>query len=127
MYSDTDSIFVRSPVESTALSSLRESEVLAAQKGDVQAVEKLEQWNVAKQNMIDFGLEIAERYSKDSAVLEFEKGLSVFLAMAQKSAMWGKWFGPAKKCSSEGMNTENRFVQLSYFDHETNVQPCFGR
>ena len=106
VYSDTDSIFVRSPVESTAPSSLRESEVLAAQKGDVLAVEKLEQWNVAKQNMIDFGLEIAERYSKDSAVLEFEKGLSVFFSHGAKKRYVGQVVWPSEEMLIRGYETQ---------------------
>ena len=80
VYSDTDSIFVRSPVGENAISVLKEDSTEA----------EIENWNNAKQAMITFGLDIAQRFSKDSAVLEFEKGLSVFFSHGAKKRYVGQ-------------------------------------
>ena len=69
---------MRSLVPEGSPSTIRPDEQEAADAGEKTALAKVEAWHIAKQSMIDFGLEIAERYSKDSAVLEYEKGLSVF-------------------------------------------------
>ena len=57
MYSDTDSIFVKTPVE---------------------GVEN------PYDTMIEFGHSTAERFSDASAELEFETGLSVFFSLGSK-------------------------------------------
>lgn len=106
VYSDTDSIFVRSPVDGSAPSSLREEEIIAAQNGENEAVDKMKQWNIAKQSMIDFGLEIAERYSRDSAVLEFEKGLSVFFSHGAKKRYVGQVVWPSEEMLIRGYETQ---------------------
>lgn len=106
VYSDTDSIFVRSPVDGSAPSSLREEELIAAQNGENEAVDKMKQWNIAKQSMIDFGLEIAERYSRDSAVLEFEKGLSVFFSHGAKKRYVGQVVWPSEEMLIRGYETQ---------------------
>jgi DNA polymerase I len=106
VYSDTDSIFVRSPVDESAPSSLREEEITAAQNGEKAAVAKMKEWNIAKQSMIDFGLEIAERYSRDSAVLEFEKGLSVFFSHGAKKRYVGQVVWPSEEMLIRGYETQ---------------------
>jgi DNA polymerase I len=106
VYSDTDSIFVRSPVDESAPSSLREEEITAAQNGEKAAVAKMKEWNIAKQSMIDFGLEIAERYSRDSAVLEFEKGLSVFFSHGAKKRYVGQVVWPSNEMLIRGYETQ---------------------
>ncbi|MBT3477521.1 MAG: hypothetical protein HN458_06275 [Euryarchaeota archaeon] len=106
VYSDTDSIFVRSPVDESAPSSLREEEITAAQNGEKAAVAKMKEWNIAKQSMIDFGLEIAERYSRDSAVLEFEKGLSVFFSHGAKKRYVGQVVWPSDEMLIRGYETQ---------------------
>lgn len=106
VYSDTDSIFVRSPVDDSAPSSLREEEIIAAQNGENDAVAKMKQWDIAKQSMIDFGLEIAERYSRDSAILEFEKGLSVFFSHGAKKRYVGQVVWPSEEMLIRGYETQ---------------------
>ena len=106
VYSDTDSIFVRSPVAPHSPSSLREDEILAAKSGEQEAVEKIQKWEVAKQSMIDFGLEVAERYSRDSAVLEFEKGLSVFFSHGAKKRYVGQVVWPVEEMLIRGYETQ---------------------
>ncbi|MBL6884543.1 MAG: hypothetical protein ISR21_02475 [Candidatus Poseidoniaceae archaeon] len=106
VYSDTDSIFVRSPVDDSAPSSLREEEIIAAQNGENDAVAKMKQWNIAKQSMINFGLEIAERYSRDSAILEFEKGLSVFFSHGAKKRYVGQVVWPSEEMLIRGYETQ---------------------
>ena len=106
VYSDTDSIFVRSPVDGSAPSSLREEELIAAQNGENEAVDKMKQWNIAKQSMIDFGLEIAESYSRDSADMEFETGLSVFFSHGAKKRYVGQVVWPSEEMLIRGYETQ---------------------
>jgi DNA polymerase I len=116
VYSDTDSIFVRSPVAQNSPSSLREDEILAAKNGEQEAVEKIEKWEVAKQSMVDFGIEIAERYSRDSAVLEFEKGLSVFFSHGAKKRYVGQVVWPVEEMMIRGYETQ-RTDSFNYLTH----------
>ncbi|MEC7179212.1 MAG: hypothetical protein VXW28_07945, partial [Candidatus Thermoplasmatota archaeon] len=106
VYSDTDSIFVRSPVPEGSPSTVRPDEQEAADAGDKTAIAKVEAWHVAKQSMIDFGLEIAERYSKDSAVLEYEKGLSVFFSHGAKKRYVGQVVYPSDEMLIRGYETQ---------------------
>ena len=106
VYSDTDSIFVRSPVPEGSPSTIRPDEFEAAEKGDNEAIAKIEAWTQAKQSMIDFGLEIAERYSKDSAVLEYEKGLSVFFSHGAKKRYVGQVVYPNEEMLIRGYETQ---------------------
>jgi DNA polymerase I len=106
VYSDTDSIFVRSPVDDTAPSSLKEEEIQAAKDGIPEAVEHMAAWNSAKDDMIRFGLEVAERYSRDSAILEFEKGLSVFFSHGAKKRYVGQVVYPSEEMLIRGYETQ---------------------
>ena len=106
VYSDTDSIFVRSPVDDTAPSSLKEEEIQAAKDGIPEAVKHMAAWNSAKDDMIRFGLEVAERYSRDSAILEFEKGLSVFFSHGAKKRYVGQVVYPSEEMLIRGYETQ---------------------
>ena len=85
---------------------MREDEISAAKNGEPEAVEKIEKWEAAKQSMIEFGLEIAQRYSRDSAVLEFEKGLSVFFSHGAKKRYVGQVVWPADEMLIRGYETQ---------------------
>ena len=79
VYSDTDSIFVKAPVE------------------DVED---------PCQVMIDFANEIAERFSEKSAELEFEKGLSVFFSHGAKKRYVGQVVWPNEEMLVRGYETQ---------------------
>jgi len=79
VYSDTDSIFVKAPVEGV---------------DDPQQV------------MIDFANEIAERFSEASAELEFEKGLSVFFSHGAKKRYVGQIVWPNEEMLVRGYETQ---------------------
>ena len=96
VYSDTDSIFVRSPVAEGSPSVLREDD----------DQETIAAYEAAKQAMIDFGLEVAQRYSKDSAVLEYEKGLSVFFSHGAKKRYVGQVVYPSEEMLIRGYETQ---------------------
>ena len=96
VYSDTDSIFVRSPVAVGSPSVLREDD----------DQETIDAYEAAKQEMIDFGLEVAQRYSKDSAVLEYEKGLSVFFSHGAKKRYVGQVVYPSEEMLIRGYETQ---------------------
>jgi len=96
VYSDTDSIFVRSPVATDSISVLKEDS----------SDEEIENWNNAKQAMLDFGLDIAQRFSKDSAILEFEKGLSVFFSHGAKKRYVGQVVWPSEEMLIRGYETQ---------------------
>jgi DNA polymerase I len=113
VYSDTDSIFVRSPVPEGSPSNLKEQDIIDAKAGDEDAQQKSDAWNLAKKTMIDFGLEIAERYSKDSAVLEYEKGLSVFFSHGAKKRYVGQVVWPNEEMLIRGYETQ-RTDSFSY-------------
>ena len=113
VYSDTDSIFVRSPVPEGSPSTIKQEDFTAAEKGDDEAQKQVDAWNKAKQSMLDFGLEIAERYSKDSAVLEYEKGLSVFFSHGAKKRYVGQVVWPNEEMLIRGYETQ-RTDSFSY-------------
>ena len=79
VYSDTDSIFVSVPLT----------------EGDDQ-VEK----------MIKFGHETAQRFSEESAVLEFEKGLSAFFSHGAKKRYIGQVVWPNQELMIRGYETQ---------------------
>ena len=79
VYSDTDSIFVKAPVE-----------------GSDKPLEV----------MIDFANEIAERFSEKSAELEFEKGLSVFFSHGAKKRYVGQVVWPKEEMLVRGYETQ---------------------
>ena len=113
VYSDTDSIFVRSPVPEGSPSTIKQDDIEAAGQGDKEAQKQFDAWNKAKQSMLDFGLEVAERYSKDSAILEYEKGLSVFFSHGAKKRYVGQVVWPNEEMLIRGYETQ-RTDSFSY-------------
>jgi DNA polymerase I len=79
VYSDTDSIFVKTPVEGV---------------------------KDPKETMIKFGHSTAERFSEDSAELEFEKGLSVFFSHGAKKRYVGQVVWPSEEMLVRGYETQ---------------------
>ncbi len=79
VYSDTDSIFVKTPVEG---------------KED------------PKKAMIEFGHSTATRFSEASAELEFETGLSVFFSHGAKKRYVGQVVWPEEKMMIKGYETQ---------------------
>ena len=47
--------------------------------------------------MVDFGIALASKYSRDSAVLEFETGMSVFFSHGAKKRYVGQVVGRMKR------------------------------
>ena len=115
VYSDTDSIFVRSPVDQNAPRILSEEEFTEAENGDAAAKKVLQEHRDAVQSMVDFGTKLAERYSRDSAVLEFEKGLSVFFSHGAKKRYIGQVVWPDKEMLVRGYETQrtDSFIYLT--------------
>ena len=106
VYSDTDSIFVRSPVSGNAPRLVSEEEIARANDGDEEAAATLEAYEAAKQSMVDFGQALASKYSRDSAVLEFEKGLSVFFSHGAKKRYIGQVVWPSNEMLVRGYETQ---------------------
>ena len=106
VYSDTDSIFVRSPVSGNAPRLVSEEEIARANDGDEEAAATIEAYEAAKQSMVDFGQALASKYSRDSAVLEFEKGLSVFFSHGAKKRYIGQVVWPSNEMLVRGYETQ---------------------
>jgi len=79
VYSDTDSIFVKTPVDGVA---------------------------DPEQAMIEFGHSTAERFSEASAELEFETGMSVFFSHGAKKRYVGQVVWPEEKMMIKGYETQ---------------------
>lgn len=106
VYSDTDSIFVRSPVGEDAPTQLDEEDLAAIALGDETGLAKQVAYDTALNAMVHFGQEIAQRYSKESAVLEFEKGLAVFFSHGAKKRYIGQVVWPSKEMLVRGYETQ---------------------
>jgi len=106
VYSDTDSIFVRCPIDANAPRMLSDDEREAVEKGDTAALEKRDAHLAAVEEMVAFGTKLAQRYSKDAAVLEFEKGLSVFFSHGAKKRYIGNVVWPAEEMLIRGYETQ---------------------
>ncbi len=63
--------------------------------------------------MVAFGTGLAEKYSRDSAVLEFEKGLSVFFSHGAKKRYIGQVVWPSHEMLVRGYETQ-RTDSFSY-------------
>ena len=81
VYSDTDSIFVKAPIK------------------------KNTDYETSKKTLIDFGIKIADRFSKDQAELEFEKGLSAFFSHGAKKRYVGRIVWPNEDMVIRGYET----------------------
>jgi DNA polymerase I len=64
VYSDTDSIFVRSPVGKEAPSYLSEEDIAAIDRKDAEGLAKQAKFQEALDGMVSFGQQIAQRFSK---------------------------------------------------------------
>jgi DNA polymerase I len=106
VYSDTDSIFVCSPVSKEAPRIISEEERTAAAEGSQVALDNIAAHEAAVQEMVDFGQMLAQRYSKEAAVLEFEKGLSVFFSHGAKKRYIGHVVWPSEEMLIRGYETQ---------------------
>ena len=115
VYSDTDSIFVRSPVSPDAPRQLTDEERASAKAGEEEALTMVEAHEAAVASMVEFGQTLAARYSRDSAVLEFEKGLSVFFSHGAKKRYIGQVVWPAQEMLVRGYETQrtDSFIYLT--------------
>ena len=94
VYSDTDSIFVQVP---------------ELQKIPHFVSDEAEQAHNIKTNtqkMVDFGQHLARRFSQDSGILEFEKGLSVFFSHGAKKRYLGQVIWPSDEVLVRGYETQ---------------------
>jgi DNA polymerase I len=90
VYSDTDSIFVRAPVDSGAPMNRPEEDA------------DLEEWEGAKQTTLDFGDSLAERFTREGAELEFETALSSFFSHGAKKRYVGRVVWPREEMMIRG-------------------------
>jgi len=111
VYSDTDSIFVKSPVHPNSPTSKLDDQT--GQSAHNEAYER------ALNEMVDFGQSIAERYSRDSAVLEFERGLSIFFSHGAKKRYIGSVVWPEESMLVRGYETQ-RSDSFSYLTDSMN-------
>ncbi len=106
VYSDTDSIFVRSPIDEAVPRIVSDEDRERAAGGDQEAKATLEAYEAAVGRMVEFGQALAKRYSKDAAVLEFEKGLSVFFSHGAKKRYIGNVAWPNEEMLVRGYETQ---------------------
>ena len=90
VYSDTDSIFVKSPVGTQAPTS----------KPD--GGEALESWSSAREKAIEFGNSLAGQFTKEGAELEFETALSAFFSHGAKKRYVGRVVWPREEMLIRG-------------------------
>ena len=90
VYSDTDSIFVRAPVEG-------EPPMNRPEGG-----EEMDSWEQARKTTLNFGESLAERFSKEGAELEFETALSSFFSHGAKKRYVGRVIWPREEMLIRG-------------------------
>jgi DNA polymerase I len=90
VYSDTDSIFVRAPVDK------------ASPKNRPSGTDDLEKWDKAKSMSMEFGDSLAERFTKEGAELEFETALSSFFSHGAKKRYVGRVVWPREEMLIRG-------------------------
>ena len=91
VYSDTDSIFVRTPVDADAPINKPE-----------ESSPEFESWNRARAETIRFGERLAERFTKEGAELEFETALSAFFSHGAKKRYVGRVIWPREEMLIRG-------------------------
>ena len=91
VYSDTDSIFVRSPVDKRA-------PIKRPDEGD----DSLGEWEVAKRDALRFGEQLADRFTREDAELEFETALSAFFSHGAKKRYVGRVVWPREEMLIRG-------------------------
>ena len=90
VYSDTDSIFVKSPVGAEAPTRKPDG-------GDA-----LDLWSDAKDRAIEFGNSLADQFTKEGAELEFETALSAFFSHGAKKRYVGRVVWPREEMLIRG-------------------------
>lgn len=106
VYSDTDSIFVRCPIDAAVPRRMEEEELVLLEQGDKAAIAKEKAYKKGVQSMVDFGQQLAQRYSRESAILEFEQGLSVFFSHGAKKRYIGQVVWPSEEMLIRGYETQ---------------------
>jgi len=91
VYSDTDSIFVKTPLQEGAPT-----------KKPQDRSEEFEFWGASRDRSIEFGKELAERFSRDGAELEFETALSAFFSHGAKKRYVGRVVWPREEMLIRG-------------------------
>ena len=91
VYSDTDSIFVRTPVDADAPINKPE-----------ESSPEFESWDRARAETIRFGERLAERFTKEGAELEFETALSAFFSHGAKKRYVGRVIWPREEMLIRG-------------------------
>ncbi|MED5159015.1 MAG: family B DNA polymerase [Candidatus Thermoplasmatota archaeon] len=91
VYSDTDSIFVQAPVD-------KEAPTKRPHREDT----TFDDWNEARETALGFGQDLAERYSKEGAELEFETLLSSFFSHGAKKRYVGRVVWPREEMLIRG-------------------------
>ncbi|MBT4058891.1 MAG: hypothetical protein HOE69_01095 [Euryarchaeota archaeon] len=90
VYSDTDSVFVEAPVKDSA--------PVKEPSDDEDRTE----WVEASESLVVFGHELAKRFTKEGAELEFETGLSSFFSHGAKKRYVGQVIWPETKLLIRG-------------------------
>jgi DNA polymerase I len=129
VYSDTDSIFVKaglatnptkpSPMadpqgQSTSIvkggkggeDEMDEDDKKSSPTRPLVTTPEMDEWKRARNDLILFGEGLAKRFTADGAVLEFEKGLSVFFSHGAKKRYVGRVVYPAEEIIIRGYETQ---------------------
>ena len=113
VYSDTDSIFVKAGFATSPNKPLQNTKQIDPKKGTERNTElesepsrELQEWEQARNDLTQFGENLAERYTADGAVLEFEKGLSVFFSHGAKKRYVGRVVYPDEEIIIRGYETQ---------------------
>jgi DNA polymerase I len=93
VYSDTDSIFVSVPMKTN----------VPTKRSEIESEAKV--FDDAKEELIRFGNELAERFTEDAAELEFETGLSAFFSHGAKKRYVGRMIWPKEEMIIRGYET----------------------
>tara|TARA_B100000131_G_scaffold192972_1_gene185486 strand:+ start:2785 stop:5292 length:2508 start_codon:yes stop_codon:yes gene_type:complete len=93
VYSDTDSIFVSVPMKDN----------VPTKRSDIESDAK--EFDDAKEELVRFGKELAERFTEDAAELEFETGLSAFFSHGAKKRYVGRMIWPKEEMIIRGYET----------------------
>ena len=90
IYSDTDSIFVKSPVDQGAPTNKPEDQ------------EGAEAWSATRDETLKFGEGLAQMFTKEGAELEFETALSAFFSHGAKKRYVGRVVWPREEMLIRG-------------------------
>ena len=90
IYSDTDSIFVKSPVDEGAPTNKPDD------------AEGAEVWSAVRDETLEFGEGLAQMFTKEGAELEFETALSAFFSHGAKKRYVGRVVWPREEMLIRG-------------------------